>query len=147
MSLTQTLCTSFKGELLRSVHDFDVSIGDLFKIALYTGLAELGADTTAYDPTNEVVGGGYTAGGMVLVNLGVLTESGSAYTSFGNVVWTGASFSTRSALIYNTTPADTSLVNPAVCVLDFGSDKTVLGQDFLVRFPDFTVGTALIRVE
>jgi hypothetical protein len=48
MAITQTMCTSFKKELLEGVHNFKASGGHTFKIALYTSSATLGADTTIY---------------------------------------------------------------------------------------------------
>jgi hypothetical protein len=42
MAITQTLTTSFKLELLEAVHDFT---SDVFKLAVYTAAANLGADT------------------------------------------------------------------------------------------------------
>ena len=48
------MCTSFKKELLYGVHDFDLSSGDTFKIALYTNSATFTAATTAYTTGNEV---------------------------------------------------------------------------------------------
>ena len=36
MSITQAMCTSFKVEILKGVHDFTASSGDTFRLALYT---------------------------------------------------------------------------------------------------------------
>ena len=35
MAITSAICTSFKVELLKGVHDFTATTGDTFKIALY----------------------------------------------------------------------------------------------------------------
>lgn len=156
MSITQVMCSSFKAEVLLGVHDFRATGGDTFKLALYTSLASLDANTTTYTSANEVVGTGYTAGGVTLVNLGVTTSntssgSGVGFATFNNVTFTTATFTARGALIYNTTPSALSntgatLVNPAVCVLDFGSDKTVTVGTFIVTMPTATSTTALIRI-
>src|SRR5574343_659274 len=81
--------------------------------------AKQNALTAVYTTANEVVGGGYTAGGQVLTNVTVNVSDSVAYLSFDNVVWTPASFTARAALIYNASNADAALA-----VLDFGSDKT-----------------------
>jgi hypothetical protein len=108
-------------------------------MALYTSAASLGADTTVYTTTNEVVGTGYTAGGVVLVNVQVLLSGTTAYATFDNPAWPGSSFVTRGALIYNTSKADR-----AIAVLDFGADKTA-GPNFTVQLPAATATTALLR--
>ena len=66
MTISQAMPTSFKQELLTATHNFTASTGDVFKIALYTSSATLGASTTVYSTTNEVTGTGYTAGGNTL---------------------------------------------------------------------------------
>jgi hypothetical protein len=136
MALVQTLCSSFKQESWLGIHDLDT---DVLKMALYTSAASLGADTTVYTTTNEVVGTGYTAGGVVLVNVQVLLSGTTAYATFDNPAWPGSSFVTRGALIYNTSKADR-----AIAVLDFGADKTA-GPNFTVQLPVATATTALLR--
>ena len=151
--LNQTLCTSFKAQVLLGVHDFRASGGDTFKIALYTAVANLGPDTTQYTTTGEVTGTNYTAGGIVLTRLGVTTNDANnqGFTSFGNAIFSNVTLVARGALIYNTTPSanaedGTVLVNPAVCVLDFGEDKTVTTNNFVVQFPVNAASTAIIRI-
>ena len=157
MPVSQTLCTSFKGEVLLGVHDFRASGGDTFKLALYTSAANSGASTTAYSAANEVVGAGYTAGGVTLVNLGVATSNmqsgtslGVGFTSFATVALPASSITAAGALIYNTTPSANGpngevLTNPAVCVLDFGGDKRTSGTTFTITFPPSAGGTAIVR--
>lgn len=136
MALAQTLCSSFKQESWLGIHDLDT---DTLKMALYTGLANLGADTTVYTATGEVTGTNYVAGGNILVNVQVLLSGTTAYVTFDNPVWAGVSFTCRGALIYNTSKA-----NRAIAVLDFGSDKTA-GPNFTVQLPTASATTALIR--
>ena len=155
MAITQAMSTSFKAELMLAVHDFRVG-GDTFKLALYTSSASIDANTTAYSASNEVVGTNYTAGGGTLVNLGVVTSnnnasSGTGFTDFSDLTFANASITARGALIYNTTPsansnANTTLTNAAVCVLDFGSDKTSTAGDFTIVFPAFDAANAIIRI-
>jgi len=136
MALVQTLCSSFKQESWLAIHDLDT---DVLKMALYTSVASLGADTTVYTPTGEVSGTNYLVSGQVLTNVQVLLSGTTAYVTFDNPVWAGVSFTARGALIYNTSKA-----NRAIAVLDFGADK-VAGPNFTVQLPAATATTALIR--
>lgn len=115
---------------------------DTFYLALYTNAATLNAQTTAYTTVGEASGGNYVAGGQVVT---ATVSSGTnpagqnvAYVDFSSPSWTG-SITARGALIY--TPGD----NGAVCVLDFGSDKTSL-VSFTVQMPENNVSSALIRL-
>jgi len=153
MAITQAMCTSCKGEILLSVHDFRATSGDTFKLALYTSSANLDATTTAYTATGEVSSSGtnYTTGGGTLTNLGVVTSGTTGFTDFADLTFANATITARGALIYNTTPSALSnggsvLTNPAVAVLDFGSDKTSTNGDFTIIFPTPAASTAIIRI-
>jgi len=139
MAITTAMCSSFKEELLKGVHDFE---NDTFKMALYTSSATLGASTTAYTVTNEVSGTGYTAGGQDLDSPTVTLSGTTAFVDFADETWTGASITARGALIYNSTAAG----NPAVAVFDFGADKTSTAGDFVVQFPTADASNAVIRI-
>ena len=148
MSITQSLVTSFKVEILDGIHNFGVGVvrgstaADTFKIALYTASATLDATTTAYSATNEVVGTGYVAGGNTLVISQVPTSTGTtAFLDFSDSSWTTSTITARGALIYNSTQS-----NKAVAVLDFGSDKTTVAQTFTVVFPSSSSTTAIVRI-
>ena len=141
MAITQTLCTSFKVELLTGTHNFTATTGDSFKIALYTSSATLGATTTAYSSTNEVSGTGYTAGGAALTEVTPTSSGTTAYVDFGDATWSSATITARGALIYNSTDS-----NKAVAVLDFGADKTSTNGDFTVQFPTADSSSAIIRI-
>jgi hypothetical protein len=112
------------------------------KMALYTANADLGSDTLVYTSVGEVSssGTGYTAGGNPLTGVTVQKSGTIAFLDFDNVVWNPANFTARAALIYNTT-----LSNLAVCVLDFGSDKTS-ANTFTVQMPANTSTSALVRI-
>jgi hypothetical protein len=152
------MCTSFKAELMLAVHDFRLTSGDTFKLALYTSAASIDANTTAYTSSSEISSSGtnYTAGGGTLVNLGVTASNtsasaGTGFTDFTDLTFANATITARGALIYNTTPsangtANTTLTNAAVAVLDFGSDKTSTDGDFTIIFPTATNTTAIIRI-
>jgi hypothetical protein len=132
-------CNTFRTGLLNGTFNFT---SGSFYIALYTNEATLDASTTAYTTTGEVVDAGYTAGGELLTINQVPTTGNApnttAYISFANASWTGA-ITARGALIYKAGD------NGAVCVLDFGSNKTST-TTFVVQFPAATNTSAIIRI-
>jgi hypothetical protein len=132
------MCSSFKSELLGGTHDLDT---DVIKIALYTSAATLGASTTAYSATNEVVGAGYVAGGNTLASPVISLAGTTGICDFADTTWAAATITARGALIYNSSKA-----NRAIAVLDFGSDKTSTSGDFTVVMPAAAAGTALVRI-
>jgi len=138
--IQQGACTVFKTNLLAGNEDFAAGSPYTYKIALYTANANLGPNTLAYTSTGEVTGTGYTATGKNLTVIPVATGNSTvAYISFDNVTWNPASFTARGALIYNGT------TGAAVCVLDFGSDKTATNT-FTVTFPIDDYNNAVIRI-
>lgn len=145
MAITTAMCTSFKQQLLEAVHDFRLTGGDTFKIALYTSSATLNATTTAYSASNEVAGTGYSAGGGTLTRIDPTTSSTTAYTDFADQVWSTASITARGALIYNTSPTHT-YTNPSCSSHDFGTDITSTAGDFTVVFPAADASNAIIRL-
>ena len=133
-------CNSFKQQLFEGDFDFSATTAQTFKIALYTNDATLDQTTTAYTTTGEVVATGYTEGGQLITpSLATDSSTGVTYVDFSNASWSGA-FTARGALIYRVTTG-----NPAICVLDFGSDKTST-TTFQVEFPPNTSTTSLIRL-
>lgn len=140
------MATSFKQQILEAVHDFRLTGGDTFKLALYTNSASFTAATTAYTASNEVGdSGSYTAGGGTLTRIDPTTSGTTAFTDFADLTFTSATITARGALIYNSTPTHT-YTNPAVVVLDFGSDKTSTAGDFTIVFPTADASNALIRI-
>lgn len=141
------ICDSFLAEILAAVHDFTVTTGHTFKIALYANTATLTEATTAYTATGEIVFAGYTAGGAALSSNGVALGSVSgqigktAYVDFDDVSWSGDFTGVRGALIYNSTAAG----DPAVAVLDFGLDKASVASSFQVQFPAADPSLAVVR--
>ena len=143
MAITQAMATSFKVGVLDGTFDFSSGTAQTFKIALFTSSATLDATTTAYSTSNEAVGTGYTAGGNTLTISQVPTSTGTtAFLDFADTTWSNASITARGALIYL---AD-GVTNPAVAVLDFGSDKTSTDGDFTIVFPAADVSNAIIRI-
>ena len=143
MAITQAMCTSFKQALLDGEMDFSSDTSQTFKIALFTSSATLGAATTAYSATNEVSGTGYTAGGNTLtISTNPTTSGTTAYLDFADTTWAAATITARGALIYKADGA----TNPAVAVLDFGSDKTSTAGDFTIQFPTADASNAILRI-
>jgi hypothetical protein len=146
MAISQAMCTSFKVQLLSGAQNFNTGTTKVYKIALYTSSATLGAGTTTYtgSTTGEVAnGGGYTTGGEVLTVSQIPTNGGSgttAYIDFADVTWSAATITARGALIYNSTD------DTAVAALDFGSDKTSTAGDFTIIFPTANATDAIIRI-
>lgn len=146
MAITTAMCTSFKAELLEAKHDFNSSSGHTFKIALFTSSATLGASTTDYSTSDEVVGVGYTAGGNTLTNVNPTSSGTTAFTDFNDTTWSTATITANGALIYNTTTDGGSGTTNAVAVLAFGGDKTSTNGDFTIQFPTADASNAIIRI-
>ncbi len=141
MAIQQAVCNSFKKEILEGQHQFE-SGGDVFKLALYTSDANLSAATTTYSVSQEVPDSGeYVAGGGALQSQQTSLDTGVAIVTFADLSFTGVTLTARGALIYNTSDA-----NKAVCVLDFGSDKTATSGTFTIQFPAFTSSAAILRI-
>ena len=143
MAIANKICNSFKIEILKGVHNFTVTSGDTFNLALYTSSATLNEDTTVYITTNEVATAtGYTAKGKALTSVTPVLSGDTAVCDFANVSWTSASFTSRGCLIFN----DSVATDPAVCAIDFGGDKTVTSGTFTIEFPAPNAGTAIIGI-
>ena len=134
MAINQTQTTSFKKQLYEAVHNL---LTDNLYMALYVATADLNQDTLIYTTQNEVTGGGYTAGGVLLTGVTINSSGYTAYVSF-NPVNFNASVTARGALIYNASQG-----NKSIAVLDFGSDKT--STNFIVTPPTNTATSAIIR--
>jgi len=160
MANTQSMCTSFMGQLLNGGHQFGsitlVSRGsltaptvDTFKAALYLASATINAATTAYSATGEVTGTNYTAGGVTVTNATAPTATNSSstagvayWTPSASFVYTTVTLSTAfdTVLLYNSTQNNT-----AVSVHTFGS-QTITAGTFTLTMPSNTTTTALLRL-
>lgn len=152
MAISQSMCTSFKVEILDGIHAFGSAVirasaaPDKFKLALFTSSATLGATTTAYTTTlsDEVSSSGtnYPTGGLTLtVSLAPTSSSTTAYLDFDDLTFPSATLTARGALIYNETQD-----NKAVAVLDFGGDKTSTAGNFTIQFPTADASNAILRI-
>jgi hypothetical protein len=137
------MCTSFKVELMRAVHNFTASTGNDFRLALYDNSASFTAATTAYTNTNEVANSGtYAAGGGLLTNVTPTSSGTTAFTDFADLSFTSATITAYGAMIYN----DSAAGNPSVCILDFGGAKTSTAGTFTIVFPTADASNAIIRI-
>jgi hypothetical protein len=142
MAITQAVANTFKQQVLFGSHNFTLTTGNVFKLALYTSAATLSSATTVYTSTNEVANTGqYVTGGGVLTNVTPLVSSGVAFTNFNDISFTGVTLTAAGCLIYNTSNS-----NAAVCVLDFSGDKTATAGTFTIQFPANTTSAALLRI-
>ena len=152
MSNTQSMCTSFMGELMTATHNFTTGTGNTFKAALYFASATVNAATTAYSTTGEVTntsGTGYTAGGVTVTNgtSPIATNSSSTagvayWTPTASFQWTALTVNTAfdTVLIYNS-----SASNKAVSVHTFGS-QTITAGTFTLTMPSNSTSSALLRL-
>ena len=145
MAITSAICTSFKVEILKAVHNFTASSGNTFNIALYDSSASLGASTTAYTTSEEITntsGSAYSAKGKALTSVTPVASSTTAVCDFADISWTSASFTARGCMIFN----DSATGDPSVCCIDFGGDKTATNGTFTVQFPTADSSDAIIRI-
>ena len=155
MANTQSMCTSFLGELMTATHNFGVApiraatTADTFKAALYLTSATVDAATTVYTTSGEVSGTGYTAGGVAVTNgTAPIATNASAtagvgyWTPSASIVYTTVTLTTAfdAVLIYNNSQS-----NKAVSVHTFGS-QTITAGTFTLTMPSNTTTTALLRL-
>lgn len=155
MANTQSMCTSFLGELMTATHNFGTaptrgaSTADTFKAALYLASATLNASTTAYSATGEVSGTGYTAGGVTITNATAPTATNSSstagvgyWTPSASIVYSSVTLTTSfdTVLVYNSTQS-----NKAVSVHTFTA-QTITAGTFTLTMPANSTTTALLRL-
>lgn len=160
MANTQSMCTSFLGELMLGQHQLGASTivsrtsltaptTDTVKAALYLASATVNAATTAYSVTGEVSGTGYSAGGVTVTNATAPTSTNASstagvgyWTPSASITYTTVTLTTAfdSVLIYNSTQS-----NKAISVHTFGS-QTITAGTFTLTMPSNTTTTALLRL-
>lgn len=126
---------SFKKLLL------DLLIANTLKAALYDNTVSFTAGTAAYTTSGEIVGTGYTAGGVTLVS-GVTAVTGNiAYLDYSDPTWVNSSFITYGSQFYCSTAS-----NKTVLVIDFGGSRQVIGGTFSMVLPAADNTHAIIRI-
>ena len=142
MATPSAICTSFKVEALKGVHNFTATTGNTFKLALYTSSATMGATTTAFSTSQEASGTNYSSGGAALTAVTPTSSGTTALCDFSDLTFGTATVTARSCMIYN----DSASGDPAVCVVDFGGDKTSTAGNFTIVFPAANATAAIIRL-
>ena len=130
---------------MEAKHNFLLSGGDTFRMALYTDSSSFTAATTAYTSSNEITndaGSAYSAKGNSLTRVDPTTSSTTAYTDFADTSWSTATFSAMGAMIFN----DSHSGDASVVILDFGALKTATAGTFTVTFPAADASNAIIRI-
>jgi hypothetical protein len=123
------------------------TLGDTFKLALYTSTATMDKTTTNYAATNEVGNSGtYSAGGGALTSVTPVLSTDTAVCDFADLSFTGATITARGALIYNSSKVCNAAGGAAVVVLDFGADKTSTAGTFTIQFPTADAANAILRL-
>jgi len=151
MTIASAICSSFKVEILKAVHNFTAGGANVFNLALYVSSANLGATTTAYATNpgggsnteiDNTSGSSYSPKGKALTAVTPVLSSTTAVCDFANISWTSATFTANGCLIFN----DTASGDPACCTIAFGGDKTVTSGTFTIEFPAATAGNAIIGI-
>lgn len=147
------MCTSFKTELPQAIHNFTITTGNVFDVALVkvSPTGTYGAATTNYSNltgnSDEVANGsGYTTGGFAWTAAQNLTPTSTSTTAWWqwsvNPSWTSATFSTTGCIIYNS-----SASNKSVYVGDFGGTQTVTSGTLTLIQPTANSSSALLRIQ
>lgn len=166
MANTQSMTTSFMGDLLVGKHNFGTGVvrasttADTFYAALFLASATINASTTAYTGTvgsvamsGEVSGTGYTPGGVAIGAWNAPTATNSSSTA--GVAFTTPTASFTYTTVTLTTAFDAVLIfnnsqgsagsRPTVSVHTFGS-QTVTAGTFTLTMPTNNTTNALIRL-
>jgi len=150
MAITTAMCSSFKQELLGGVHDLDT---DTLKLALIKAspTGTYGAATTNYSDvtgnSDEASGTGYSAGGQTITvptdgSSSIINLSGTtAFVDFADEAFNNVTVSADGCIIYNS-----SQLNKAIAVFDFGGTVSATSGTLTVQFPTQDATNAVIRL-
>lgn len=152
--ITTTICTSWKVEMFKAIHNFSNPGGDTFKVALFKAggllVGTYDKNTTNYtDMTgngDEVPNGnGYATGGVAVANTEPTSNAPGGGVGFttpsANAQWLAATFTTRGCMYYNNSKA-----TRAVFVYDFGVDEQVVAGTLTIQMPVNDANQALLRL-
>lgn len=110
---------------------------DTVKCMLTTSTYAVSQDNHNYkdDVTNEVSSSGYSAGGATISPLTASYTGGTnVYALDGSdAAWTGVTFTTRYAVVYNSTPGSDA-TRPLLSYVDFGADQSPAGVNFTIAW-------------
>ena len=159
MANAAAICNSFRVQLLCGSHAFGTqatnsvrttTTKDTFNIALYTTSGSYGAATDRYLVTNEVSSSGYSAGGALVTNATEPTNTTvvAYWTPSAQVSWSGVTFTTDCALLYNN---KSTVGGAGMAVATFALGTIGVGQSpsagtFTLTMPTNDASTGLIRI-
>jgi hypothetical protein len=110
---------------------------DTIKLMLVTSAYTPNQDTHTKrsDVTNEVVGSGYTAGGVTLANKTVTQNNATNAADFDadDITIPSATITARGAVLYKSRGGASS-ADELIGYLDFGSDITSTAGNFVINF-------------
>jgi hypothetical protein len=149
--ITSAMTNQFRQHLMTKKYDF-TNGADVFKIALFKANASIvGTYVKATNNYSDMTGNsdelpngsGYTTGGATLsTNTTPIINSNVACATWGtNPSWSTATFTTRGALIY-----DSTVSNECTSVYDFGSDQSVSAGTLTLVLPANTAGNAILQL-
>lgn len=124
--------------------DFD---SDAIKVAMLTSAYVPNQDTHAFfsDLTNEIVGTGYTAGGIALATP-TITYTGATNVlklSGSNVSWATSTLTSRFAVVYDSS-GGSAATNCLLTCVNFGADVSSSGSTFTITWD--ALGIAQVTV-
>lgn len=97
------------------------------------------------DVTSEITGPGYTAGGLALTSV-VVSYTGGTNTLMVDAAdsqWTGATFTARVAVVYDSTPGSDS-TRPLIGYILFDADISVTGSTFTITWDSAGIATITV---
>jgi hypothetical protein len=131
VALIQGMTNQFRIDVLNGVHNLS---SDVIMMALYSNSlgASISPTSTVYTSAGEVVGTGYTAGGVVMTGASVQGSIGLSWVSWNNTSFTlPTGVGVSGCMIYNASKS-----NKAILVLNFGVDQFPnASNSFLVPAP------------
>lgn len=132
--MSSQLTNAFKKYTMNGAVDLDT---DTVKGMLLTNAFTPNIDTMAFrsDLTNEVVGTGYTAGGVTLASPTVTQDNTDDEGVFdaADISWTTATITARYLALYKSRGGAAS-ADELLGWIDFAADKTSTGGTFLITF-------------
>lgn len=121
------------GRVFLSAFNKEIDLdSDTLKLMLCTSTYVPAQDTHRYksDVTNEIVGTGYTAGGVALTSVTVTYDAATNTMKLdaADPSWpSGSTFTFRYAVLYDSTPA-TDATRPLIGYIDYETDQSVAGE-------------------
>ena len=132
--MANLIYNSFKRDQMNGSIDLDT---DTIKMMLVTSTYTPNQDTHTKrsDVTNEVVGAGYTAGGVALANKTVVVDNTGNTGVFDadDITIATATITARGAVLYKSRGGASS-ADELIAYLDFGNDITSTAGNFVITF-------------